>query len=157
MDRFRPQSPGLYLMFENAKLTFCLRLGARAQARAVQPSLKAAGPTPASSQDERDYTQRSMRLRSMRRVLPGSLDLFCSSSWQDLPKPQCLVWGLGLKRLCQGRKLRSYLDPYVWSGPARCKRFRQLGRCGLASMYPASDWSVLCSGPSWISARIRAN
>jgi len=42
-------------------------------------------------------------------------------------------------------------------GPAaRCKRFRQPGRCGLASMYPASDWSVLCSGPSWISARIRA-
>src|SRR5437660_8833785 len=37
-------------------------------------------------------------------------------------------------------------------GPAaRCKRFRQPGRCGLASMYPASDWSVLCSGPSWIS------
>src|ERR1700716_1616939 len=34
-------------------------------------------------------------------------------------------------------------------GPAvRCKRFRQPGRCGLASMYPASDWSVLCSGPS---------
>src|SRR5258708_34219361 len=43
-------------------------------------------------------------------------------------------------------------------GPAaRCKRFRQPGRCGLASMYPASDWSVLCSGPSWISARMRAD
>src|SRR6266478_9213371 len=43
-------------------------------------------------------------------------------------------------------------------GPAvRCKRVRQLGRCGLASMYPASDWSVLCPGPSWISARIRAD
>jgi hypothetical protein len=26
---------------------------------------------------------------------------------------------------------------------------------GLASMYPASDWSV-CSGPSWISARLRS-
>src|SRR6266478_5655499 len=41
-------------------------------------------------------------------------------------------------------------------GPAaRCKRFCQPGRCGLASMYayPASDWSVLCSGTSWISAR----
>ena len=43
-------------------------------------------------------------------------------------------------------------------GPAvRCKRFRQPGRCGLASMYPASDWSVLCSGPSWISARVRSH
>jgi hypothetical protein len=27
----------------------------------------------------------------------------------------------------------------------------------LASMYPASDWSVWCSGPSWISARMRAD
>ena len=43
-------------------------------------------------------------------------------------------------------------------GPAaRCKRFRQPGRCGLASMYPVSDWSVLCSGPSWISARVRSH
>src|SRR5260221_11356833 len=25
--------------------------------------------------------------------------------------------------------------------------------CGLASMYPAFDWSLSCSGPSWISAR----
>src|SRR6266568_1036817 len=41
-------------------------------------------------------------------------------------------------------------------GPAaRCKRFRQPGRCGLASMYPAFDWSI-CSGPSWISARVRS-
>src|SRR5215468_5682572 len=40
-------------------------------------------------------------------------------------------------------------------GPAvRCKRFRRSWRCGLALLYPASDWSV-CSGPSWISARIR--
>src|SRR6266496_2521189 len=32
-------------------------------------------------------------------------------------------------------------------GPAvRCKRFRQPGRCGLASMYPASDWSA-CGAP----------
>jgi hypothetical protein len=28
---------------------------------------------------------------------------------------------------------------------------------GFASMYPASDWSVLCSGPSWISARVRSH
>jgi hypothetical protein len=27
--------------------------------------------------------------------------------------------------------------------------------CGLASMYPAFDWSMWCSGPSWISARVR--
>src|SRR5246127_5569584 len=28
--------------------------------------------------------------------------------------------------------------------------------CGLASMYPDSDWSV-CSGPPWISARMRSH
>jgi hypothetical protein len=29
--------------------------------------------------------------------------------------------------------------------------------CGLASMYPAFDWSIWCSWPSWISARVRAH
>ena len=44
-------------------------------------------------------------------------------------------------------------------GPAvRCKRVSSSWRmCGLASMYPASDWSVLCSRPSWISARLRSH
>jgi hypothetical protein len=44
-------------------------------------------------------------------------------------------------------------------GPAvRCRRtFIELADCGLASMYPAFDWSLLCSGPSWISARVRAH
>jgi len=42
-------------------------------------------------------------------------------------------------------------------GPAvRCKRFRRAVGCGLASMYPAFDWSI-CSGPSWISARMRSH
>jgi hypothetical protein len=35
--------------------------------------------------------------------------------------------------------------------------FVDLSACGLASMYPASDWSVLCSGPPWIPARIRSH
>jgi hypothetical protein len=48
------------------------------------------------------------------------------------------------------------LDPMY--GPAvRCKRFRRSGGCGLASMYPASDWSLSCSRPSWISARMRSH
>ena len=43
-------------------------------------------------------------------------------------------------------------------GPAvRCKRFVDLVVSGLASMYPASDWGMLCSGPSWISARVRSH
>jgi hypothetical protein len=28
---------------------------------------------------------------------------------------------------------------------------------GLASTYPASDWSAFCSGPSWISARVQSH
>src|SRR5262249_42458638 len=44
-------------------------------------------------------------------------------------------------------------------GPAvRCKKISpSWGMCGLASMYPAFDWSLLCSGPSWISARVRSH
>jgi 4'-phosphopantetheinyl transferase N-terminal domain len=43
-------------------------------------------------------------------------------------------------------------------GPAvRRKRVSLICRLfGLASMYPASDWSV-CSGPPWISARMRSH
>jgi hypothetical protein len=44
-------------------------------------------------------------------------------------------------------------DADVWSGRALQVDFAELAVSGLASMYPASDWSVLCSGPSWISAR----
>jgi hypothetical protein len=39
--------------------------------------------------------------------------------------------------------------------PRVARRFRRIGGGGLASMYPASDWSI-CSGPSWISARVRS-
>src|SRR5262249_42089471 len=48
-------------------------------------------------------------------------------------------------------------DPIVWSGRASQEVFIDLSACGLASMYPASDWSGLCSGPSWISARLRSH
>src|SRR5262249_31990275 len=38
-----------------------------------------------------------------------------------------------------------------------CKKTSSSWRmCGLASMYPACDWSLLRSGPSWISARVRS-
>jgi hypothetical protein len=41
--------------------------------------------------------------------------------------------------------------------PCIARGFVDLAACGLASMYPASDWSGLCSGPSWISARVRSH
>ena len=41
--------------------------------------------------------------------------------------------------------------------PCVARRFRRICGGGLASMYPASDWSVLCSGPSWISAHVRSH
>src|SRR6516162_1702415 len=62
------------------------------------------------------------------------------------------------QRTC--REIVGRVDPTLLTpmyGPAvRCKRFRRSWRCGLASMYPASDWSI-CSRPSWISARMRSN
>ena len=42
------------------------------------------------------------------------------------------------------------------SGRALQEVFVELSVCGLASMYQASDWSF-CSGPSWISARVRSH
>jgi hypothetical protein len=39
--------------------------------------------------------------------------------------------------------------------PRVASGFAELAVSGLASMYPAFDWSI-CSGPSWISARVRA-
>src|SRR5215475_3555145 len=36
----------------------------------------------------------------------------------------------------------------VWSGRAPQEVSPIWRLCGLASMYPASDWSVLCAGPS---------
>ena len=47
-------------------------------------------------------------------------------------------------------------DPNVWSGRALQEVFVDLVVSGLASMYPAFDWSI-CSGPSWISARLRSD
>src|SRR5260370_22496124 len=40
--------------------------------------------------------------------------------------------------------------------PCVARGFVELAFSGLASMYPASDWSM-CSGPSWISARMRSH
>jgi hypothetical protein len=39
--------------------------------------------------------------------------------------------------------------------PCVASGFAELAVSGLASMYPAFDWSF-CSGPSWISARMRS-
>jgi len=49
----------------------------------------------------------------------------------------------------------SHFDPDAWSGRALQVDFAELAVSGLASMYPAFDWSI-CSGPSWISARVRS-
>src|SRR5258707_11597422 len=38
--------------------------------------------------------------------------------------------------------------------PCVASGFAELAVSGLASMYPAFDWSI-CSGPSWISARVQ--
>jgi hypothetical protein len=51
----------------------------------------------------------------------------------------------------------SGFDPDAWSGRALQVDFAELAVSGLASMYPAFDWSMCCSGPSWISARVRSH
>src|SRR5580693_3653818 len=61
-----------------------------------------------------------------------------------------------VKRKSYFRAGRTAFDPNVWSGRALQEVFVDLVVSGLASMYPASDWSF-CSGPSWISARMRSH
>jgi len=75
-----------------------------------------------------------------------------------------LVSTISLKRSTQNLQLStSWPADYpiywhnVWSGRASQVDFAELAVSGLASMYPASDWSVLFSGPSWISARVRSH
>jgi hypothetical protein len=41
--------------------------------------------------------------------------------------------------------------------PCVARGFLELVVCGLASMYPAFDWSSFRSRPSWISARMRSH
>ena len=59
--------------------------------------------------------------------------------------------------LQSGRSHKDAIDPDVWSGRALQVDFAELAVSGLASMYPVSDWSCFCSGPSWISARVRSH
>ena len=51
---------------------------------------------------------------------------------------------------------KTAFDPNVWSGRALQVVSPSLAVSGLASMYSAFDWSI-CSGPSWISARMRSH
>src|SRR5260370_14446363 len=41
--------------------------------------------------------------------------------------------------------------------PCVARGIGELAVGGLASMYPAFDWRLLSSGPSWISARLRSH
>jgi len=75
--------------------------------------------------------------------------------WCSPGKTGCPL--LGVKRTSRGLVTMSAFDPNVWSGRALQVDFAELAVSGLASMYPASDWSVLCSGPLWISARVRSH
>jgi hypothetical protein len=60
------------------------------------------------------------------------------------------------EQTCGKRRQTDVHDPMY--GPAvRCKRVHREVGCGLASMYPAFDWSSSCSRPSWISVRVRSH
>jgi len=44
----------------------------------------------------------------------------------------------------------------VWPGRAVQDGFPRATNVRAASMYQVSSWSIFCSGPSWVSARIQA-
>jgi len=45
----------------------------------------------------------------------------------------------------------------VWPGRAVQDGFPRATNVRAASMYQVSSWSIFCSGPSWVSARIQAD
>jgi hypothetical protein len=60
-------------------------------------------------------------------------------------------------RTCCGHAKIDANDPMYGPAVRRKRFFVELAVSGLASMYPASDWSVLRFGPSWVSARVRSH
>src|SRR5216683_2610978 len=89
-------------------------------------------------------------------ILPGgvSLQLACSEetsstnasatrALENRHAATCLPLREEQPRLSGARP--SQIDPNVWSGRASQEVFVELAVNGLASMYPAFDWSSLCS------------
>ena len=92
----------------------------------------------------------SIGTRSAQSIMASGLTAAQTGRTHDRTRP---MLQLRQKVLARAPSTR---DPMY--GPAvRRKRFCRSGGNGLASMYPASDWSVSCSGPSWISARVRSH
>jgi hypothetical protein len=75
-------------------------------------------------------------------------DLGADDTSQSAAQPdRCLLSGVA-----QTSRFKSRQDP----GGALQADSAELAVSGLASMYPAFDWSVWCSRPSWMSARVRS-
>jgi hypothetical protein len=78
----------------------------------------------------------------------------------DIPRLTAICLLSGAKRTCREGRKRFGLTQMTQCMVRPCVA-RELSSswrmCGLASMYPASHWSALCSGPSWISARMRSH
>jgi hypothetical protein len=71
---------------------------------------------------------------------------------------QCSIRQQSKALLTFGPPHRSVENDPMYGPAVRRKRISSFCRhCGLASMYPASAWSGLCSGPSWISACMRSH
>jgi hypothetical protein len=76
--------------------------------------------------------------------------------------PEAFTLPIGLNHGPRDRSVVSSLhcmnDPQCMVRPRVARELSSSWRmCGLASMYPAFDWSLLCSGPSWVSARVRSH
>ena len=114
--------------------------------------LAKAGPTIAL------YTRHGHDLASRARA-------FVQRAAAEIPEPRVLLDGELVALGDDGRAEFHALRRELRRSPERLFYFAfdilfrdalDLAVCGLASMYPASDLSS-CSGPSWISARVRSH
>ena len=92
-------------------------------------------------------------------ILDGTLVCLCAAPLEAHPRGPAMTFlarscqsGMsairslpGVKRTWLDRPDSVAFDPSVWSGRALQVDFAELAVCGLASMYPVSDWSCFAS------------
>jgi hypothetical protein len=112
------------------------------------------------------------RIRPARGTFPAILPR--ASLWYTWPSLNPTMSAIGTKQTCRREfahvRFRSEADMHgheastaqaaddpMYGRPWVARRPSEWRMCGLASMYPAFAWSLLCPGPSWISARLRSH
>jgi len=137
------------------------RLGAKMALRGLAASQPGCARIPMMVRSKRCSTKRPDTLMQLSRsslseirLAPRGRAIHLAHRDGTLPRANRAAIGADIPQGSRAHRCDAN-DPMY--GPAvHCKKTSTSWRmCGLASMYPAFEWSLSCSGPSWISARVR--